>query len=178
VLGIVKDGVGGTIRVQAEESAILVDKSTPYNSSTGEGDSGDIQLSAPRVDLLGGSQLVSNSFDVGDGGTIVVDADTLSMTGIHPEPVIFRGETTYAPSGLFTQTFDIGGVGGDVLVRAGLLDIRDGARIDSSTAGAGDGGRVNVNADRVLVAGASERIQALLLEQGYDPVLADCPVDR
>jgi filamentous hemagglutinin family protein len=146
-------GNGGDVRVIAPAS-LVVSGVTPdgYSSLIGassvgrDGAAGSIFVRAGSVQLLGGATIGSSTYGAGAGGNIrVLTAGVLRVAGESAggnESGIYANSETGAT-----------GRAGSVVLRAGALEVLDGAVVTSSTWGRGAGGDVRVLADRVTVAG-------------------------
>jgi len=55
---------------------------------------------------------------------------------------------------------------------AGRLQVLDGARISTETFGGGNGGHIEVSADRILISGVNAGLKELLITNGVDPKFA------
>lgn len=141
-------GRGGDTDITAR-SITLQDRGTIKSHSLGAGRAGDIRIRATDFNISGervGDAFVTNgAFSSGNAGDIFLDAQTVSVIGGGPSVGIFTqgaSSSTGNPSA------------GTIRIDASILDIRNGAQVSASVlAGSGNGGRVEVNADRIHVAG-------------------------
>ena len=136
------------------------------------GNAGDILVQAARVTLREGTQIDSGTHGAGQAGSIMVTAtEALSITergnnltglfsntfgpGAAGSLVIATPRLTL--EGAFLQALSVeGSVGaaGAIDVRVGRLALLDGAQIDTSTRGSGQGGTLTVTAtDAIAIAG-------------------------
>ncbi|MDY6937057.1 MAG: filamentous hemagglutinin N-terminal domain-containing protein [Cyanobacteriota bacterium] len=141
------DAPASNIIVRASESVRLQpDPANPSDttnldsSARGTGKAGDIDIFTGDLTVLGGSSVSSLSFSRGDGGDVRVDADSIEVLGISERLIA---------SLISAGTLDEGNAG-DVTLNTGRLVVRDGGRVDSSTAAAGDAGSVTVNASEFV----------------------------
>ena len=114
------------------------------------GDAGSVRIDTDgRVDLSGGGQILSATFGAGDGGTVTINAGSVSASG----GVFVGGQ--YSPSGIVANAQqDSGGDAGSVRIDTdGRVDLSGGGQILSATFGAGDGGTVTINAGSVSASG-------------------------
>ncbi len=110
------------------------------SSKIQSGNAGNIHLQAKNINLKN-SILGSSSFTNGQGGEISLNAShTLTLEGSN------NGSES---SALFTQAFH--GGAGNIEINAGILNMRDGARIEGNGFGSGKGGNVSIQADNVLL---------------------------
>jgi filamentous hemagglutinin family protein len=152
-------GHGGSVKVTASDTLTLAGTSPDGAVSSGlfavadgpkegAGAAGSIVVSAPRIMVTGGAQIVSRSLGPGHGGSITVTAsDTLTLAGTGTD-----SEGTF-PSGLFANargTEAGAGAAGTIVVSAPRIMVTDGAEISSSTFGPGHGGDVTVRASEAL----------------------------
>lgn len=99
------------------------------------GNGGSIILDVGDLLIDSGNSFISaRTFSDGDGGDIVINADSISMAG---DPGAFDG--------IFAGTGGTGN-GGSILINTGSLDIFDGAFIQASTFGDGNAGSIVINA--------------------------------
>lgn len=146
------EGSAGPISIDATGAVRLVGDTvidgvpTPsgiFTRSDGDADANSLSLSAGSLELRDGGLVSSRAAGAGDSGDLVISA---------AGTVIVAG-TGINSSALSARAVD--GAGGDVVIEATALEVRDGGSIDVSSSGAGPGGRIDVTADRVVVAGTS-----------------------
>jgi filamentous hemagglutinin family protein len=106
------------------------------------GNGGDIRITAREIFFKNGSRISAASFGQGNAGNIIIDAtDKVSFDGVGSSYKLSSGATTIA-----TQE----GRGGDISVKTGTLSLINGAQIDASTSGKGNGGNITIDArDRI-----------------------------
>ncbi len=149
------DAAGGDVNINATESIELRDSPIESivltgiytNTSLGSGTGGDININTGKLtveDAVIGSNtgaLVPDGVIPigGSGGNINIQAeDTIEAGGIPANPV-------FSSSGIGTTTYSASDAG-DLTISTGKLIIRDGADFASATLGAGNGGKLTVNA--------------------------------
>jgi filamentous hemagglutinin family protein len=132
----------GTLRVRGlglgEFTGIGADT---FADSTGP----SIRIAAPTVEVLTGGYVGTRSFGPATGGSLSIEAGRVLLTG--------TGDITLS---LSTET--VGGNAGDLTLTARTLELRDGARISSSTGftpdyptgGYGDAGAMNITASEQI----------------------------
>ncbi|BAZ39332.1 filamentous hemagglutinin outer membrane protein [Calothrix sp. NIES-4101] len=105
------------------------------------GNGGDIRITAREISFKA-SQISAASFGKGNAGNIIIDArDKVNFDGVGGSFNISSGASTIA-----TQE----GRGGDISVKTGTLSLTNGAQIDASTSGKGNGGDITIDArDRI-----------------------------
>jgi filamentous hemagglutinin family protein len=175
-------GNAGVISVQADGNISLQDRGTTISSNVGSegvGNGGSININstAGSVSLSNGAELVANSTGQGNAGNIYIKADELSLTSnaafvgdlsgqgrgadinldVTGKISLIGGET--APTGESTRiTLGVQpsgrGDGGNLNIKAGSLELRDGAIVKDSTQGNGNAGNVDITADVVDISGS------------------------
>ncbi|PIG91702.1 filamentous hemagglutinin N-terminal domain-containing protein [Gloeocapsopsis sp. IPPAS B-1203] len=167
-------GRGGDINIQAKD--IFVTDSGLIRSSTfGQGDSGNIAITADKTISLNGSSYIVNNVQsseaVGNAGKINISTGSLSVTNGSQinsftrgqgnagfitiqakDTVTFDGvDSDRFSSGLFTDVY-VGAVGrgGDIKIDAGNIFIRDGGEVSTSTFGQGNAGKIEIEADNTV----------------------------
>ena len=136
----------GEIVVQAQELLQVIGAS-PRNFrvasniasvSFGSGDSGDITLSARRMNFRGGGLVSSSTLRTGPGGNVTVKAtESIELVGVEPNLL--------TPSAISSSTLG-SGAAGNLSINTPRLILRDGGRIDASTGASGAAGSVTINA--------------------------------
>jgi filamentous hemagglutinin family protein len=175
-------GNAGVISVQALGNISLQDRGTVISSSiqseaVGNGGSININSTAGSVSLSNGAELFANNSGQGNAGNIYIKADQLSLTenaafvgdlsgqgrgadinlDITGKISLIGGETV--PTGESTRiTLGVQpggrGDGGNLNIKAGSLELRDGAIVKDSTQGNGNAGNVDIKADVVDISGS------------------------
>lgn len=132
---------GGSIAVNAQFLELKNSSINMIALSTGA--AGDISIATNRLVLSGESLIDATTADFGNGGNITIKASEL----------IEIGEL----SRLTAQTFGVGDAG-NIDISTGLLSLRDGGQILSSTRRrSGDGGEIQIRADEILLSGIGLR---------------------
>ncbi len=113
-------------------------------------DAGPISVSARNVILAAGAQLFSATTSSGRGGDIVVEAEE-SVRLLGQEP-FFGIPAAIAAGGEEIDVFNRFpiGRGGDIEIRAPIVEVRDGAFIGSASANISDAGQVRIEAPERL----------------------------
>ena len=102
------------------------------------GDGNDIYIETKSLELLGSSRISTNSLGTGNIGNINIKATNLIKL-VGPSLI----STTLHSSGK--------GKGGNISLTSNSLELLDGASIDASTLGMGDGGNININASEIIL---------------------------
>ena len=103
---------------------------------------GSLSLQGGNIEVSGGSQLS------GDNRTDIFPETRIELLG--RDSVTIRGESDIRALGAD------GGDGGDILVQTNSLVLSEGGQLKTGTFGTGDGGRIEVQADRVLLLGRED----------------------
>jgi filamentous hemagglutinin family protein len=113
------------------------------------GHGGDVLVRAIELEIGDGGEISSSTFNDGDAGNVTVEATHLRIIG---------GTSTHSgifseSEGPFSEETGGGGRGGNLLIRAGTLEIGAGGSISSSTRTSGDAGSITLEAERLRVDG-------------------------
>jgi filamentous hemagglutinin family protein len=138
--GTLGEGRGGDVTVAAREAIVIAGRSGTGDRSLSRlssnvnstGDAGRIVVSAPIVSLMAEGEIVARTFEGthGHGGVIEVRAGTLTLTG-----------------GARISSSTLGqGQGGDLLVMAEHIDLRDGGTMVASSSSDGPAGTIRIQA--------------------------------
>ena len=166
-------GNGGTIAIDAPR-VFLSNGATIVAHTNGRGNAGNITIDASKVFLDGAgssglsSGLGSGAFELstGNGGTIALNTDSLSVTNgatllvsnfgeknagriiiKAADAVTFDGVSASGRSSNAFSTVEENskGNGREIEITADSLSVKNGAVIGASTSGAGDGGDISIN---------------------------------
>jgi filamentous hemagglutinin family protein len=108
------------------------------NTLGSQGNGGDILLTTGTLSLTNGAQLVTSAR--GNSGNITINArDAVNFDGVGS-----NGRSSGAVSELLSA--GVAGKGGDIQVTTGSLSVTNGAQLNSSTSGLGNGGNITINA--------------------------------
>jgi filamentous hemagglutinin family protein len=139
---------GGNIEIQApsvlidgEDGAAPTRIAAETFSETASAAGGDILIRAETVELRRGAEISVSTFGVADAGRAVIEAGTLRLAGSDLPQFPTQIAANAAPM-IGTQT----GAGGGVEVRAGSVEISNGAAIMASTMGDANAGSVAITA--------------------------------
>ncbi|MEL6929596.1 MAG: filamentous hemagglutinin N-terminal domain-containing protein [Cyanobacteria bacterium J06600_6] len=172
---ILETGKGGNISINT--NSLLVDGGAQINTSTfGDGDAGNIILTAKDITLRGSSienasglfaqadyvgfegdgkggniDLTTDNLLISDGAQITADINNSGDAG-NLTITADKIELTGTKSGIFnTVGLDALGNGGNITVVTGELEVNDDAQITTDTLSAGDGGNLNITAEQFRV---------------------------
>lgn len=128
-----------------------------FNNSFGEngslGNAGDVLITAPKLQLTGGTRLNTTTATSGRGGNVTINSRSISMSGenggFESEPLFNLG--TVQSSGIYTRTIGgkcLGpcGTAGNILINTGFLSMSTGSQINSGTSSSGQGGDITITA--------------------------------
>ena len=157
------EGNGGNIVVTANES-ISLDGTTPNGFSGGigsevavinaTGNGGNVEINTNNLEITNGAIISASTRGQGDGGTISVTAnESISLDGTNPEVTAVSGI-------LNTVNVGVNGNGGGIDVTTNNLEIANGAVINASTLGEGDGGNIQLRIEDNLILRNNSTISA------------------
>lgn len=124
-------------------------------NATGNG--GDLTIDTQNLIIRDGSQVGSGTLGDGDGGTLTIRAQEVDVVGIgEVELLVETSNNNSSFSGLFNDVLPRAtGDGGTIFIDTERLRVREGASINTSTAGEGDGGFISIQAKEIEVIGTS-----------------------
>ncbi|TAO04868.1 MAG: filamentous hemagglutinin N-terminal domain-containing protein [Phormidium sp. SL48-SHIP] len=139
------EGNAGRITVEARDTAQFSNANIFSTVEAGaEGNGGDIRILGNTLFVEEGAQLNANTLGNGNAGTVRIEANhRVVFSGINADGSRSRVSSTVAESGL--------GNGGGISIFTNLLEVRDGAGLDSSTFGEGNAGRITVEASESVL---------------------------
>jgi filamentous haemagglutinin family N-terminal domain len=168
-------GRGGDLAVEAED--ILLEGHIPIEDeytigsglvtvTGGSGHGGNIQVKTKRLQVRDGAAISSENYGSGKGGDLTLEADDILLEGHIKDS---EGKKIIGNSGLFAIAFGLdpnelgirrSGDGGNIQVKTKQLKIRDGAQISTDTLGAGNSGKLMVEANHIALEDPNTVIQA------------------
>ncbi|MGB7442004.1 MAG: S-layer family protein [Coleofasciculaceae cyanobacterium] len=178
-------GNGGDVIIKTQELRIL-DGASLSASTSGEGNAGNLTVTATEAIEVSGSDPEGNSSSIaaqvnsgatGDGGNLTIETAQLSLsqggfiavstfgTGnggnlkVNATEIELIGDNPVdgSPSGLFADVDDEAtGNGGDIFIETQGLRILDGAILGASTFGEGNAGNLTVNATEAIEVSGSD----------------------
>ena len=117
--GTFSDGNGGTLTINASESVEIIGTNQEFrtvintgsliNEETQEiptGNAGDVNITTERLSISDGAALAASTFGSGEGGELVVNANSIELIGTGV--IIENGENTTIPSALLARTLGSG----------------------------------------------------------------------
>ncbi len=140
-------GQAGKITIEATQE-VMLDRSLVFANSESTlphaGNAGEVLLTTDKLLMTNGAQLSITTFTDGNSGTIQVHANHATFDGYAQAE-----DGKLYSSGLETATFNRGNAGQIQLV-ANRLDIKRGAKIDSSTYGSGHAGKIYLDVAQAI----------------------------
>ncbi|MDM8558600.1 filamentous hemagglutinin N-terminal domain-containing protein [Candidatus Parabeggiatoa sp. HSG14] len=113
-----------------------------------DGDSGNIDIIAQRIMLDKGGVISATTFGVGQGGSIFVQADTISLKD--------QGELTGLPTAIDSVTLGTGQAG-KLEINARMLTLEDGGAITTNSFSSGNSNELVVNiSDTLTISGITK----------------------
>jgi large exoprotein involved in heme utilization and adhesion len=132
----------GDIKFNSSEALTIANNSTIENSIFLEafGNAGNIDIQTKTLSIRNGAQINSSTFGNGDAGNIIVNANVaVNLDGT-------SADGQFASAIFSTLNTGTTGKAGNIDITADSLSLTNGADINSSTYGNGDGGNITVNA--------------------------------
>jgi filamentous hemagglutinin family protein len=112
----------------------------------GPANGGNISIEARSIELVNSAQISAATFGLGNAGRIDIDAASLKLDAELTAPAQISASS---------QPIDgIGGLAGEIHIRADNLDVANGAVILSAAFGTGGAGVIDVTAKSILLRGA------------------------
>ena len=134
---LVIDAIGAVKKVLLFTTGIFANAQGPRSGAGGE-----ITMTAGNVKITDGGQIAADTFGIGPGGDVMVNAESLRIDGGGLDPF----------ADIFVRSHS-SALGGSVAVQAHDVSVLAGARISAATQGMGSGGNVTVVADSLLIDG-------------------------
>lgn len=142
--------------IQITADSILLNGPTPAGAFTGvfavagsfAGNAGNIGIATGTLTVMNGAEINSRTTGAGAGGAIDITADKILLVG--SDPARAQGSRIDASTEIFGNfAAQSTGRGGDVRIRAGLLELRDGGTVSVRSTGQGNAGNITVDAREV-----------------------------
>ncbi|MBT9311495.1 beta strand repeat-containing protein [Leptothoe kymatousa] len=145
-------GATGVMRVNADQLFFQGSSADGITQSGLESigrisDGGTILVDADTIQMLDGGLIAASTFGSAPGGDITISANSLNATG---------GTPNGGPSGVLSSVLPNGiGDGGNVLLMVDQISLADGANVGVNTFGDGNAGSLTINAQTIDLAGAA-----------------------
>ncbi len=137
-------GSGGDVRIAAYTVYLSSEESTVFTGiatlAGGSGNAGNITIRANHLEVRNGADIHTFTFDNGRGGNVLVDADT----------VLLSGDGAEFTTGIGTESKSNGDAG-NITINTNHFEVRNGAEINTATFAEGRAGNVHVNTRSLLV---------------------------
>ncbi|HBL14689.1 MAG TPA: filamentous hemagglutinin [Cyanobacteria bacterium UBA11162] len=171
-------GNGGNLTIEAGESVEINGEGRLTQLSTqtfGSGRGGTLEIKTPRLIIRDGGQIsASTTFSVGNGGTVIINASEVEVSGTGG-----MGNNEF-PSGLFAQSKDQGttGDGGNLRINTEHLVIRDRATVSVAAidGSLGQAGTLDITASSIVLDNKGELRATTESGNGGDINLEDVDV--
>ena len=146
---------GGNIDIKASDSIELIGSSlldrAPTNIATNtftSANGGNINISTNQLKVTDGAVISSTTFNEGHAGDLTINASEFVE--------VIGSETKFTRSSILSSLTFGSGDGGNLTLNTRRLTVKDGGRVDASTASSGAAGSITINAsDKVELAGIS-----------------------
>jgi len=148
-------GNGGDIRIESETLALdglfgsITALAVGLNSQLPAGKGGNIDITTGSLQLLNDSAISASTYGDGNAGNIQITADSIVLDAGHPQPGFVPGISS--SSSLSFDGVENTGNGGNVVITAGSLSMREGMMISVATATPGNGGNIHIETGSVLL---------------------------
>jgi len=171
-------GDGGNINVNADSILISGVNNEPHTLPTGDltlsgsaiasqaatdvGSAGDVQIVTSTLKILDGGVISTGTWGHGDGGNIVIEADSTLVSGENLALKEFLGPTNEvgALSNINASSNNnllagATGIAGNIKITSGNFQLQDKGRVSTSTSTPGTGGNLELVADQVTLSGGA-----------------------
>lgn len=159
------DGKAGNVTVNAGLSIDiagerLIDSEAIFSGSTissstdpgKTGTGGDILLRSPRLSIRDGGNISTDTLGTGNAGNIEIHANSIEVVG-SGSPVFVENINNRSASQISSDSVGIGtvtGKGGNILIEADRVSVRDGGSISTETGSIGDAGSLTIRARDIV----------------------------
>ena len=140
-------GNGGILTIENADLVELRGQDTGLftNSNFFNNSSGNMNISTQNLIIKDGSEINTSTEGIGNAGIITINSDAIKIEGNNSR--IFSGAEFFAI-----------GDGGDINITSNLLELNNGAEINTSTEGIGNAGIITINSDAIKIEGNNSRI--------------------
>ncbi|MEA5546974.1 filamentous hemagglutinin N-terminal domain-containing protein [Limnoraphis robusta CCNP1324] len=177
----VATGNGGTLTVGTQRLSVR-EGADIFTGTFGNGDGGNLTVTANDVELVGGGSLLSASVGpgaTGNGGTLTLDTQRLSVrdgaqiltstfgNGDGGDLTVTANDVELVGGGsVLAASVEQGatGNGGTLTLNTQRLSVREGAFISTAIFGNGDGGNLTVTANDVELVGGGSQLGASVVQ--------------
>jgi len=149
-------GSGRSGRIIIETSQLTLEVGQISASSVGQGNAGNIVITADNIRLINGGTINSNSTKKGNGGKIVLDiAESLTIAGTRNQVYIhvdLERQFENTPSTISSYSeFGSTGEAGQIVITVPTLIMENSGLITTSTGGTRDGGELILTANSLNI---------------------------
>ncbi|MGD9900313.1 MAG: filamentous hemagglutinin N-terminal domain-containing protein [Calditrichaceae bacterium] len=120
-----------------------------FSTASNTGGAGDIDINAQSVSLTNGGNISLVSKAEGNGGNLFIDAGSLIIDGYRMSSSQWN---TVDASGLYSYS-EMGGDAGNMTIHSNTIKMTNGAKINASSFGTGDGGNIEIDASSLSIDG-------------------------
>jgi filamentous hemagglutinin family protein len=154
--GTTGSGNGGNLTIYASDMQLIGTSADGRNSSilntdvqpNSTGNGGDLTIKTNTLLVKDGAQVASGTFGSGNGGNLTIYAQDVQVIG---ESADGQAGSALTVASERKSTGDAG----NLTVKTNTLLVRDGAQVNATTFGEGDGGNLTVDAQDVQLIGRS-----------------------
>jgi filamentous hemagglutinin family protein len=163
-------GDGGNLTILAKDftlmgSALLLPSlfTSISTYTAASGTAGNLSVIAQNVSVLDGASLATTTVSSGNGGILNVTADTIRVSGFTPELVV---SAIAAPT--------LGGTGSvnNITLNTRKLFLSEGGLVTASSLGAGNAGRLTINATESIVIDGFQSVSGIGYKSGIASAVA------
>jgi filamentous hemagglutinin family protein len=137
----------GAIDIKAKQ--VDVTTSLVVASTFGSGNAGNITIDTEKLKISGGGQFLVTTFASGDGGNLIVRAqDSVEIEGRSPNDGLFASGLVASSQAQPTLSE---GNSGNLSITTSQLTLKDGAIASVNSLGFGNGGKLTIDSDSVVL---------------------------
>jgi filamentous hemagglutinin family protein len=169
--GTFTEGVGqaGDVIIRANDTVNLIGNPGALGSQALKdsiGDAGELRINTQRLSVQDGFRIEASTFGRGNGGDILITSNTVEVIGFNRQPLDVDGNLDTRgtlPSAIASQvgisSQENVGNGGNIVISARRLILRDGGFISSATFAGGNSGTLTINAtDSISIHGTTPAV--------------------
>jgi filamentous hemagglutinin family protein len=154
-------GAGRSGNLMIETKHLNMDVGRIDAASRGQGNGGNIVITANHIRLINGGGIHSNSSKKGNGGKIILDiAESMMIVGTRNQVsanLDLERQSENNPSIVASRsTFGSTGEAGQIVITVPTLIMEDGGIISTSTGGTGDGGELTIIAETINISSGAQ----------------------
>ncbi|MGF1527791.1 MAG: filamentous hemagglutinin N-terminal domain-containing protein, partial [Candidatus Competibacterales bacterium] len=153
----------GTLLLDGGDAQVLTAIAAP---SAGTGRGGTIRVSAERLELHNRGGIAADTLGSGPSGDLIVEVGQVLIDGNGTD--LSNGTSTGLSVGTFPGST---GVGGDLVLRADRVEIRDGGGINATAQGMGTAGTITIDTQTMVIDAESKDAPTVIVSvtQGGGP---------